>query len=137
MLSAFAVRKAAQQAQTPLEIPILPASPASSSSSAEIEISTTPPPSRKRKQETDREETPRKRPKKIKEKKKDKSRYYDPQEGDDVLPDSVPSAFENATREYSPSRPFGGVFSTEEAKVAIDSSTHAKYAFRWFIHNTI
>jgi hypothetical protein len=122
MLSAFAARKAAQQAQSPLEIPISPASPASSSSSAEIEIPTTPPPSRKRKQETDRDETPRKRQKKIKDKKKDKLRYYDPQEEDDALPDSVPSAFEDATREYSPNRPFGGVFNTEETKVPIDSS---------------
>ena len=123
MLSAFAARKGAQQAEIPLKIPISPGSPASSSSSAEIEIPTTPPPSRKRKQETERDGTPRKRQKKIKEKKKDKLRYYDPQEEADLLTDSVPSAFENATRESPRIRPFEGVFSTKETKESIDSST--------------
>ncbi len=136
MLSAFAARKVAQQAQTPLKIPISPASPASSSSSAEIEIPTTPPPSRKRKQATERDEAPRKRLKKIKETKKDKLRYYDPQEEADLLTDGVPSAFENATREYPSNRPFEGVFNTEETKDSLDSSTLAEYASRWFIHRT-
>ena len=126
MLSAFAARKAAQQVQTPLTIPISPASPASSSSSAEIEIPTTPLPSRKRKQDTDRGESSRKRQKKVKEKKKDKLRYYDSQEEADLLTESVPSGFENTTREYSPSRPFGGVFNTEETRDPIDSSTLAE-----------
>jgi hypothetical protein len=125
MLSAFAARKATQQAQEPLEIPISPTSPAPSSSSEEIEIPT-PPPSRKRRQGTDRDETPRKRQKRTREKKKDsKLRYYDPQEEADALPDSVPSAFENATRGYSPSRLFGGVYSTEETDAPVDSSTLA------------
>lgn len=134
MLSAFAARKVAQQAQTPLKIPISPASPASSSSSAEIEIPTTPPPSRKRKQATERDEASRKRQKKTKEIKKDKLRYYDPQEEADVLTDGVPSAFENATREYPPDRPFEGVFNTKETKDFIDSCTLAEYASRWLIH---
>lgn len=125
MLSAFAARKVAQQVETPLKILISPGSPASSSSSAEIEIPTTPPPPRKRKQETERDESPRKRQKKIKEKKKDKLRYYDPQEEADLLTDSVPSAFENATRESSRNQPFEDVFSTKETKDFIDSSTHA------------
>ena len=125
MLSAFAARKGAQQADTPLKIPISPGSSASSSSSAEIEIPTTPPPSRKRKQETERDGTLRKRQKKIKEKKKDKLRYYDPQEEADLLTDSVPSAFENATRESPPIRPLEGVFSAKETKDSIDSSTLA------------
>ena len=124
MLSAFAARKVAQQVETPLKILISPGSPASSSSSAEIEIPTTPPP-RKRKQETERDESPRKRQKKIKEKKKDKLRYYDPQEEADLLTDSVPSAFENATRESSRIQPFEDVFSTKETKDSIDSSTLA------------
>ena len=122
-MSAFAARKVAQQAQAPLEIPISPASPAASSSSEEIEITVTPPSSRKRKQVADKDEPPHKRQKKAKEKKEDnRSRYYDPQEEADALPDSVPAAFENASREYSPSRPFGGVYNTEETDTAIDSS---------------
>jgi len=137
MLSAFAARKATQQAQAPLEIPISSASPVCSSSSEEIGIPTTPPPARKRKPETDRDETPRKRQKRTKEKKKDnKLRYYDPQEEADALTDGVPSAFENATREHSPSRPFGSVFNTEETDVPIDSSTFVEYASRQFMHHT-
>ena len=134
MLSAFAARKVAEQAEMPLKIAISPGSPTSSSSSAEIEVPTPPPPSRKRRQETEKDESPRKRQKKIKEKKKDKLRYYDPQEGADLLTDSVPSAFENATRESPPTRPFEGVFNTKETKDSIDSSTLAEYASRWFIH---
>jgi len=123
MRSAFAARKAAQ---TPLKIPISPASPASSSSSAEIEVPTTPPPSRKRKQETDKDESQRKRQKKFKEKKKDKLRYYDPQEEADVLTDSALAVFENTTREHSPNRPFGDIPNTEETREPIDSSALAK-----------
>lgn len=127
MLSAFAARKAAQQTQAVLENPLSPASPARSSSSAGIELPTTPPPSRKRKQETDGGKTSRKRQKRTKEKQKDrKLRYYDPQEEADTLLDSVPSAFENATREHSPSPLYGGAFDVEETDGPIDSGTLAE-----------
>ena len=120
MLSAFAARKVTQQAQAPLEIPL---SSACSSSSAEIEIPTTPPPSRKRKQETERDETPHKRQKRSKEKNKNnKMRYYEPQEETGAVHDSVPSALANATREYSPSQPVGGVLNTGETDGPINSS---------------
>jgi hypothetical protein len=135
MLSAFAARKVAQQAQVPFEIPISSTFPAPSSSSEEIET-TTPPPSRKRKQETDRDETPRKRQKRTKEKKQDnKSRYYDQEEAC-TLPSSVPAAFERATREYSPSRPFGGEGDAEETGGRIDSGMLAEYASRCFTYRT-
>jgi hypothetical protein len=123
MLSAFAARKAAQQAQAPFEIPFSSASSACSSSSAEIEIPTTRPPSRKRKQDTERDETPRKRQKRAKEKKNDnKLRYYEPQEEADALDEGFPSALQNATRECSPSQPVTSVSDTGETDAAINSS---------------
>lgn len=83
---------------------------------------TTPPP-RKRKQETERDETARKRQKRTKEKRKDnRLRYYEPQEEADALVDSVPSTLENATREYSPTQPVPGVFTTGDTDATINSS---------------